>query len=121
MLDGSKPYLAAADDRYTHTFIYRLIRTCTHPCMCTYAHTHIYTRAHTHTMHIHTHTIIHAYIHLFVPNASLPRPRPSQPFTPYSTTLGGVVREIHRSLLLTLAAETHPAALTQIVKVSGVV
>ena len=48
-----------------------------------------------------------------------PRPLPGQPyaFTPYSATLGGVVRELHRSLLLALAAEHHHTTLTLAIKV----
>ena len=49
------------------------------------------------------------------------RPRPSQPFTPYSSTLGNVLRELHRSLLLALAAETHHTTTTQIIKVCPIV
>lgn len=43
-------------------------------------------------------------------------PRSTQPFTPYSQTIGGVVREMHRSLLLALTAEPNNTTLTQIVK-----
>ena len=48
------------------------------------------------------------------------RPRPVQPFTPYSTTLGNIVRELHRSLLLALTAESHPTTLTQLIKTVAV-
>jgi len=36
---------------------------------------------------------------------NLHRPRSTQPFTPYSFTLGSVVRELHRVLLLAVTAE----------------
>ena len=49
-----------------------------------------------------------------------PRPRPAQPFTPYSTTLGNIVRELHRSLLLALTAESHSTTLTQLIKAVSV-
>ena len=47
----------------------------------------------------------------------VPRVCPSRPFTPYSTTLGGVVRELHRCLLLAITAEPHPQTLSHIIKV----
>lgn len=48
---------------------------------------------------------------------SLPfSPRGSQPFTSYSVTVGCVVRELHRGLLLALTAEPNSTTLTQIIK-----
>lgn len=47
------------------------------------------------------------------------RPRPTQAFTPYSITLGGVVQELHRTLLLALAAEPHHTSCTQLLKALG--
>ena len=38
-------------------------------------------------------------------------------FTPFSVTLGYMIREIHRCLLLALVAENSPLATTQIIKV----
>ena len=46
-------------------------------------------------------------------------PRPTQPFTPYSVTIGGVVRELHRGLLLALTAEVNATTLTQLIKCLG--
>lgn len=46
-------------------------------------------------------------------------PLPSQPFTPYSSTLGAVLKELHRCLLLALAAEPHHTTLTQTIKVAS--
>ncbi|XP_064392489.1 HEAT repeat-containing protein 6-like isoform X3 [Halichondria panicea] len=43
------------------------------------------------------------------------RPRPSQAFTPYSVTLGNIVQELHRSLLLAMATESQHNTLTQVV------
>ena len=39
------------------------------------------------------------------------------PFTPFSVTLGFMIKEIHRCLLLALASEVSPLAITQIIKV----
>ena len=39
------------------------------------------------------------------------------PFTPFSVTLGHMIKEIHRCLLLALVAENSPRAITQIIKV----
>ncbi len=44
------------------------------------------------------------------------RPRPSQAFTPYSVTLGNIVQELHRSLLLAMATESQHNTLTQVVR-----
>ncbi|KAI0231144.1 HEAT repeat-containing protein 6 [Lamellibrachia satsuma] len=38
------------------------------------------------------------------------------PFTPFSVTLGHMIKEIHRCLLLALVAENSPRAITQIIK-----
>ena len=38
-------------------------------------------------------------------------------FTPFSVTLGYMIREIHRCLLLALVAENSPLTTTQIIKV----
>ena len=44
------------------------------------------------------------------------RPRPSQPFTPYSFTLGNVVRELHRVLLSALSVEPQQSNCTLLLK-----
>lgn len=44
------------------------------------------------------------------------RPRPLQPFTPYSSTLGTVIKELHRNLQLAMTTENHSNTLTQIIK-----
>ena len=41
----------------------------------------------------------------------------SAPFTPFSVTLGYMIKEIHRCLLLLLASESSPMVVTQILKV----
>ena len=41
----------------------------------------------------------------------------SQPYTPYSYTLGAMLRELHWCLLLAATTETNPLTLTQIIKV----
>ena len=41
------------------------------------------------------------------------------PFTPFSVTLGYMIKEIHRCLLLALVAENSPLATTQIIKVNS--
>lgn len=46
-------------------------------------------------------------------------PRSTQPFTPYSVTIGNVVREFHRGLLLALTAEPNSTTLTQIIRCLG--
>lgn len=51
------------------------------------------------------------------PSLSLFRHVGSHPYTPYSSVLGGVVNELHRSIFLAISAETHPSSLTQIIKV----
>ena len=45
----------------------------------------------------------------------------SAPFTPFSVTLGHMIKEVHRCLLLALVAENSPRAVTQIVKVHGAI
>ena len=45
----------------------------------------------------------------------------SAPFTPFSVTLGHMIKEVHRCLLLALVAENSPRAVTQIVKVCGAI
>ena len=40
------------------------------------------------------------------------------PFTTFSVTLGHMIKEVHRCLLLALASENSPLAITQIIKVS---
>lgn len=46
------------------------------------------------------------------------RPAPSHAYTPYSTTLGAVIQELHRSLSVAITTEPHPQTLTHILKVS---
>lgn len=46
-------------------------------------------------------------------------PQPTQSFTPYSVTIGGVVRELHRGLILALTAEANSTTLTQLIKCLG--
>ena len=39
------------------------------------------------------------------------------PFTPFSVTLGYMIKEIHRCLMLALTTEQSPIATTQVIKV----
>ena len=41
----------------------------------------------------------------------------SAPFTPFSVTLGYMIKEIHRCLMLALTTEQSPITTTQIIKV----
>ena len=98
---------------------------------CMYAHiTNTQTHMYVH-MYIRTYLCVrHTFIHEPMPAFSLPtyvvsslqllyhhRPLQSHAFIPYSHWLGGILRDIHRVLLLAASTEGNSKTLVQILKV----
>ena len=65
----------------------------------------------------HVQCILFRDVGIIVTLLSLFRPAAVLPFTPYSKTLGGVVQELHRNLLVSITTERHPLTLTHVLKV----
>ena len=100
----------------THTYV--------HTYVCTYVHMYIP------TVPLCKHTLIHKvtnpcmhsrFPHMYVVSSLLflyrHRPLQSHAFIPYSHWLGGILRDIHRVLLLAASTEGNSKTLVQILKV----